>query len=973
MAKIRISTPLLIGLLLAAFIVVSLLFRIFLPYGDIFVGDDIKYASNDAYYYMRLVDNLSHHFPNLTQFDPYFLYPGGNIVTSLPTFHWITAILAWMGGAGHPTQNIIDLIGVYLPAILGALLVIPVFFIGRTLFNKWVGVLAAGLIAVLPGELLSRSMLGAGDNPVAEVFFTTTALMFLILAVKAAVQNQLSFSHIFKGDWKVMRKPLIYSALAGVFLGFYLTTWQGALIFVFIVVLYYIIQFIINHLKRKSSDYLCIVGFVTLLLALIMLLINPMSSDVTLAMVFALLVPPVLWGISKLISSRGFKEYFYPVMLAVIGALAVVVVYFGAQGIFNTLLAKFNFVFFPTGSSAITTLEMTPMLTPQENIFTTNVAWGNFSTNIFIAPWWLLFGIGAAAICAYLLHLNNREGNGASLLVFFFITAVIMIVLTATQMPNQYSLLDDQVKFIPGVAIISMGVLFYTLIKRGQEQRWYISALWVVAMIATLSLLIVFTTYSNIRYLALIPLAILVYILFKQSEGDEQLRLFLIWSLVILIIPMIQRRFQYYLAVNFAVLSAYLSWQIIWLAGVKKLIKQPEDEGKKELGRPEVLQEQDYYTILGVGKNADFTTIKKAYRRLMQDYQSGQEQKDAAAKKWMKEINKAYETLTNPRLRASYDSSRRKGSEKKSVKSKKKGQGLKLYYVNTILAIIVVFLFVFCPSISQAQAQSQVVSYALSDSWQAALLWMKDNTPYPMGDPEAYYRYYDVPPPGEEFEYPDSAYAVTAWWDYGYWIIRVAQRIPNSNPSQSPGYIRNVASFFLSQDKAAADALRQELKSRYIIADYEIIAGKYWAMLNWAGLDQEKYIPTFYIEQEGMIYPRQVFSIDYYRTLVVRLFNFNGQGAPGGTAVVITYQEALDVNGIIFKLVVDAQEFVSYQDALNFVNTQNSNYKYEIVGVDPFTSPIPLEPVEGYQLVYSSPTSNNATPEIKIFEYIWDD
>jgi len=339
----------------------------------------------------------------------------------------------------------------------------------------------------------------------------------------------------------------------------------------------------------------------------------------------------------------------------------------------------------------------------------------------------------------------------------------------------------------------------------------------------------------------------------------------------------------------------------------------------------------------------------------------------------MKEINKAYETLTNPRLRASYDSSRRKGSEKKSVKSKKKGQGLKLYYVNTILAVIVVFLFVFCPSISQAQAQSQIVSYALSDNWQAALLWMKDNTPYPMGDPEAYYRCYDAPPPGEEFEYPESAYAVTAWWDYGYWIIRIAQRIPNVNPSQSPGPIRNVASFFLSQDKAAADTLRQELNSRYIIADYEIAIGKYWAMLNWAGLDQEKYIPTFYIEQEGMIYPRQVFSIDYYSTLIVRLFNFNGQGAPGGKAVVITYQEALDVNGIIFKLVVDAQEFVSYQDALNFVNTQESNYKYEIVGVDPFTSPIPLEPVEGYQLVYNSPTSNDAIPEIKIFEYIGDD
>jgi asparagine N-glycosylation enzyme membrane subunit Stt3 len=971
MSKIRFSTPLLIGLLIAAFIVISLIFRIFLPYGDIFVGNDIKYSSNDAYYYMRLVDNLSHNFPHLTKFDPYFLIPGGNVVTSLPTFHWMTAILAWIGGGGHPTEHVIDLIGVYLPAILGALTVIPIFFIGKLLFNKWVGVLAGGLIAILPGEYLSRSLLGAGDNPVAEVFFTATALAFLIAAVKTAVQRQLSFAHIFKGEWKVMLKPLILSVLAGLFLGFYLTTWQGALIFVFIIAVYLVIQFIIDHLKRKSSEYLCIVGFVTFLLALIMLLLNPMSTDVTLAMVIALFIPPVLWGISKLISARGFKEYFYPITLAVIAGLAVIVVYFAAQGMFNTLLAKFNFVFFPTGSTAATTLEMTPMLLPQENIYTTGVAWGNFATSIFIAPWWLIFGVGAAAICAYILYLNS-ESSGQSLLVFFIITAIIMIILTAMQVPNEYNLLDDQVKFIPGVAIIGMGTLFYKFIKRGQEQRWYISALWVVAMLITLSLLIIFTTYSNIRYLALIPLAILVYILFKQSEGDEHLRLFLIWSLIILIIPMIQRRFQYYLAVNIAVLSAYLSWEVIWLAGIKKLIKQPEGEDKKGFGRPEAAKETDYYAILGVGKNADYSTIKKAYRRLMQDYRSDEEAKDARTKERMKEINKAYETLTNPRLRATYDSSRRKTSEKKPKKGRKQGQGLKLHYVNAILAIIIVVLFVFCPNISKAYAQGQVVNFALSDDWQAAMVWMKDNTPDPMGDPDAYYRYYDAPLPGQEFEYPASAYAVTAWWDYGYWITRIAHRIPNTNPSQSPGPIRTVATFFLSQDETSIATLRQELNSRYIMADYEIVVGKYWAMLNWAGLDQDKYIPTYYVQQGDNVAPIQVFNLDYYRTFIVRLYNFDGQGASGGTAVVLTYQDARDINGIIFKLVVNAEEFASYQEALDYVNSQDSTYKYAIVGVNPFESPVPVDPVEGYQLVYSSPTLSNGMPVIKIFEYIGD-
>src|SRR4030042_4145965 len=211
MARIRISPTLLIGLLIVAFIGISLLFRVFLPYGDIFVGDTIKHGSNDAYFYMRLVDNVSNHFPQLTQFDPYFIYPSGNNVVSLPFFHWIIVFFAWIAGMGHPTQHTIDIIGVYLPAILGALTVIPVFFIGKTLFNKWVGGLAAGLIAMLPGEFLSRSMLGSGDNPVAEVFFTTTAMAFLILAIKTASKCQLSFTHILQRDWKGILKPLIYS------------------------------------------------------------------------------------------------------------------------------------------------------------------------------------------------------------------------------------------------------------------------------------------------------------------------------------------------------------------------------------------------------------------------------------------------------------------------------------------------------------------------------------------------------------------------------------------------------------------------------------------------------------------------------------------------------------------------------------------------------------------------------------------
>jgi dolichyl-diphosphooligosaccharide--protein glycosyltransferase len=177
-------------------------------------------------------------------------------------------------------------VGAYFPAVLAALTVIPVFFIGKALFNRWVGVMAALLIAVLPGEYIGRTILGFTDHHVAEVLFSTTAVLFLILAIKAAGgkqdgQEPMTFNHVIKGDRKVITMPLVFSALAGLFLGIYLITWLGALLFVFISAIYFIIQIIVNHIKQKPSEHLGIVGFITFLVALIVFL--PFNSNANLS------------------------------------------------------------------------------------------------------------------------------------------------------------------------------------------------------------------------------------------------------------------------------------------------------------------------------------------------------------------------------------------------------------------------------------------------------------------------------------------------------------------------------------------------------------------------------------------------------------------------------------------------------------------------------------------------------------------
>ncbi len=63
---------------------------------------------------------------------------------------------------------------------------------------------------------------------------------------------------------------------------------------------------------------------------------------------------------------------------------------------------------------------------------------------------------------------------------------------------------------------------------------------------------------------------------------------------------------------------------------------------------------KDYYKILGVGKGADAKAIKQAYRRLAQKYHPDKNPRKDAAERF-REVNEAYEVLSDPEKRQRYD------------------------------------------------------------------------------------------------------------------------------------------------------------------------------------------------------------------------------------------------------------------------------------------------------------------------------
>jgi molecular chaperone DnaJ len=63
---------------------------------------------------------------------------------------------------------------------------------------------------------------------------------------------------------------------------------------------------------------------------------------------------------------------------------------------------------------------------------------------------------------------------------------------------------------------------------------------------------------------------------------------------------------------------------------------------------------RDFYEILGVSRDADKEEIKRAYRRLARKYHPDVNKEDGAEERF-KEINRAYEVLSEPEMRSRYD------------------------------------------------------------------------------------------------------------------------------------------------------------------------------------------------------------------------------------------------------------------------------------------------------------------------------
>jgi dolichyl-diphosphooligosaccharide--protein glycosyltransferase len=434
------------GLVLAALL--SLYLRAYIPWKSVFTGNSVIFSSeSDAWYHMMLAQGIVVNHERLW-FDPMTFFPHGTPLFWGPFLDWSIAIFATIFGLGHPSMHLVDVVGAYMPAVLGALLVFPVYFIGKELGGKSCGFVSALIMAVIPGQVFSRTTLGFTDHHAAEILLTTLTMMFLLIAMRSGKSMTLRG---LQKDWSSFKNPLIYSALAGVSLGLYIDAWSSGFLFEGVILLFIFLQSIFDHIKGKNVEYLTISSAITFFVATLLVLpfVNPnfgfnhyyyslFQPTILLLGVAAVIIFAVL---SRYLKENEFDRYYYPGAMVGATVIGTVILYFALPQFIKPLLTGLSIFQQKTGGAA-TVGEASPLFSDGGAFSLGNViAWfpgirsfglGNMS---FVLPDGLamLFTTFTFALVALILLLIRNFKNQRPADIMIITWSLVILILSIAQ------------------------------------------------------------------------------------------------------------------------------------------------------------------------------------------------------------------------------------------------------------------------------------------------------------------------------------------------------------------------------------------------------------------------------------------------------------------------------------------------------------------------------------------------------------
>lgn len=394
--------------------ILALLFR-FASINSVFSGNEIIFPGFDGYYHLRLITYSVQNFPGFLWSDTYVNYPIGYNVGWMPFYDLAVAFITRLLTFGSPTIHNIETIAAIFPAVLGAITVIPIFFIGKELRDPRLGILSALLFAIMPAHL-AVSRFGLIDHHVAEVFLFSMIFLFLALSIKDDTKKDNTKTHI------------IFAGIAGLFIGILVFTWSAAHIYIAVFSLFFIILYGVNLYKGIPSNKIiltgAVTGFTALLISVILYIFHWIPLYQVAGVVAFLLLATVPGIISSAMQKKKIHWLIYPAFIVSIAIFMLgIIAFFPAQfGIFDEAI---NYL-------------------TRENIVGTIAETRPFAEDYFsfISALYFSAPFGFALIFAFIgliyFIVSELGSKFAPQKLLFLISALAMIILTLQQVRFSY-------------------------------------------------------------------------------------------------------------------------------------------------------------------------------------------------------------------------------------------------------------------------------------------------------------------------------------------------------------------------------------------------------------------------------------------------------------------------------------------------------------------------------------------------------
>jgi len=435
----------------------------------------IIFPGFDEYYHIRRILYTVNNFPHTLWFDSYLNYPYGLDITWPPLFDQICAGLSL--AFGQHSQPGIEMVSSLVPAVVGALAAVVIYYLVKELFNSSTALLASFMTALAPNYLVN-TIFASIDHHSLEVLLQLCTILFVAFALSRS------------------EKRYLFAALAGLAMAALAYTWQGADVYLGIFPVYLAVLITLDlkngAFSRQTAN--------TLLAAfgLALILVIPFWNDswmspsfIGLASMIGAMV--VMLGLGWIIRQRNVSWMAFPLSLLVLVILFFLLSWLtgGLSGPSDLVTSGFQYIW--GGKMAGRIAEAEPLIYDADTLY---------AALLSVLGLNLLFTVAGIAACISYIHRSKGGRRQGQLLLLVWV--VVSLLLTLGQ---------KRFLYLSGISMgVFISILFINARDLIEKRRPGPKHKHTTAVVAGLMLLLILPTASDTAYVA--------FNSYPEAQGD---------------------------------------------------------------------------------------------------------------------------------------------------------------------------------------------------------------------------------------------------------------------------------------------------------------------------------------------------------------------------------------------------------------------------------------------------------------------